>query len=588
MLWVKHVLSDQRSGTSWQCEVVHGCSSDLKPTYPAAMGAQHEIMGDNRSSNLAKTNHGTRSSSCILSSYRGHRGGVTCVKFRPLMKHLVSGGSDGSVLMWGLFCRSSFARHHTQIRPYRFLGHQGEVCAVAVSPLDTVVASAARDKTVRLWVPTAEGKGSIIRAHSSTVRTVAFSPDGECLLSGGDDKALKIWDVETERFLAGLSGHMNWVRSAEFNSSGRLIVSGGDDKTIRLWDTEKQECVHIFTDILGMVNCTRFHPHGSCIGSSSGQAIQIWDIRSKMLIQHYAGNAGTVKSISFHPSGNFILSACDDATLKIWDLREGKIFRTIKGHEGPTTCAEFSPQGDHFASGSQDEQVMLWQSNFKQVRKPFVLGSSLRDASCFAPSNDEIVKQNEKASSDSAEMVHVKEDSFLSDSISTPTQATLEVSKDRDPVGDGRVQHVEDLQRDASERIAKDIQKGAQGLNNNEDAQKGPHIAEDVHEPHSENVQETSTTEAHENNGSVVEAPSSYPTRLAQTNQDRSCNLDLPETRDLAMTLEHLISQMDTLTKTITVFEERLSHIEDKVINLEKIGSRRQEQRSREEQDLAD
>ena len=44
---------------------------------------------------------------------------------------------------------------------------------------------------------------------------------------------------------------------------------------------------------------------------------QIWDIRSKMLIQHYAENAGTLRSICFHPSGNFLLSTCDDATLKV-------------------------------------------------------------------------------------------------------------------------------------------------------------------------------------------------------------------------------------------------------------------------------
>ncbi|KAI5054866.1 hypothetical protein GOP47_0030011 [Adiantum capillus-veneris] len=380
---------------------------------------------------------------------------------------------------------------------------------------------------------------------------------------------------------------MNWVRSAEFNSSGRLIVSGGDDKTIRLWDTERQECVHIFTDILGMVNCTRFHPHGSCIGSSSGQAIQIWDIRSKMLIQHYAGNTGTVRSFSFHPSGNFLLSTCDDATLKIWDLREGKIFKTIKGHEGATTCAEFSPAGDHFASGSQDEQVMLWQSNLKQVRKPFVLGSSLRDVSRFAPSGDEIVSQNEKASSDNAKRVHLNEDSFLSDTIPTLTQVTLEVSKDGEPIEDAQVQYVEEFQRDGPEQHVEGIHKDAQGPQTDEDADKGLHAGEDVHNPHTEEGQET-CTEAHENNGSVPE-PSSSPTRLSNSDQDGSCNLDLQETQALTMTLEHLISQMATLTKTISLFEERLSHIEDKVLNLEKFESKPQEQRSTmKEHDLVD
>ena len=59
----------------------------------------------------------------LMTSYRGHKGGVTCLCFRPLMKHLVSGGSDGSVLLWSLFCRPGLSRQ-TQIRPYRFLGHQ--------------------------------------------------------------------------------------------------------------------------------------------------------------------------------------------------------------------------------------------------------------------------------------------------------------------------------------------------------------------------------------------------------------------------------------------------------------------------------
>lgn len=44
---------------------------------------------------------------------------------------------------------------------------------------------------------------------------------------------------------------------------------------------------------------------------------QIWDIRSKMLVQHYAANAGVVNSVCFHPSGNFLLSTCEDSTIRV-------------------------------------------------------------------------------------------------------------------------------------------------------------------------------------------------------------------------------------------------------------------------------
>lgn len=45
--------------------------------------------------------------------------------------------------------------------------------------------------------------------------------------------------------------------------------------------------------------------------------VQVWDIRSKMLIQHYAANAGVVNSVAFHPSGNFLLSTCEDSTIRV-------------------------------------------------------------------------------------------------------------------------------------------------------------------------------------------------------------------------------------------------------------------------------
>lgn len=40
------------------------------------------------------------------------------------------------------------------------------------------MASASRDKTVRLWVPTVTGSTGVFKAHSQTVRSVQFTSDG--------------------------------------------------------------------------------------------------------------------------------------------------------------------------------------------------------------------------------------------------------------------------------------------------------------------------------------------------------------------------------------------------------------------------
>ena len=130
-------------------------------------------------------------------SFRGHKDGVSSVSFSPTMKQLVSGGLDGTVMVWNF---------KMQMRAFRFVGHKAAVTSVDFAPSGSLIASGSRDQTIRLWAANVKGESVSIRAHTAPVNSVAFSGDGQQLVTTSDDKSVKAWSIPTQRFKHSFSG----------------------------------------------------------------------------------------------------------------------------------------------------------------------------------------------------------------------------------------------------------------------------------------------------------------------------------------------------------------------------------------------
>ncbi|XP_040200088.1 POC1 centriolar protein homolog B isoform X2 [Rana temporaria] len=402
-----------------------------------------------------------------------------------------------------------------QSRAFRFIGHKEAVLSVQFSPIGHLVASASKDRTVRLWTPNIKGESTIFKAHTSCVRCVDFSNDGQTIITASDDKSIKAWNVYHQRFLFSLSQHTNWVRCAKFSPDGRLITSCSDDKTVRIWDTTNRVCINTFMDYKGHSNYVNFNPSGTCVASAGADStVKVWDIRMNKLLQHYQVHSAGVNSLSFHPSGNYLLSASNDGTVKVLDLLEGRLLYTLHGHQGPVLSVAFSRDGEKFASGGTDAQVLVWRTHFDKF------------------GHKEVVKLQQKRLCPEVPP-HLNDIYPRSSHFHTSTGHSIQIN----PVFEvPNTQNVHPAIIDVRNKPSSKQQE--QDWNNHQRSEAMPHAP--------------------------LSLPSTSMKKHGHTGRPLTDEQFAPHP-SLTSTLEHILDQLNVLTQTVSILERRLTMTEDKL-----------------------
>jgi WD40 repeat protein/tetratricopeptide (TPR) repeat protein len=267
--------------------------------------------------------------------------------------------------------------------------HSDFVLASSFSPNGELVATASRDCTVKLWkidgtlVRTfqdselkrsreALGETCVARpSHNDYVLGLSFSPNGRSIATASRDKTIKIWSLEGQ-LLNTLRSHTERVNSVSFSPNGELLVSGGDDQTVRLWNRdgallrtiEKQENYDAGHNsyVTGVV----FSPDGRTLASAGwDNTVKLWDLEGTLLKEF--SDSDSVTSVSFSPQGQVLAVGSWDGTVKLWSVLDGTLIKSLQGHESGVLSVSFSPDGRTIASGSADETAILWDLDFDRL-----------------------------------------------------------------------------------------------------------------------------------------------------------------------------------------------------------------------------
>jgi len=224
----------------------------------------------------------------VIEPLKGHHGWVESLIFAPAHDLLISTDSWGELRAWN--CKDD----SPQPRWRRQQAHDGWIRAAALSADQSLIATAGRDRTVRVWSTTDGKLLHELRGHEHEVFSVAVHPNNQAVLSGDLFGNIKHWQLEggkiaqeirlekmhyydRDQDVAGLyslrfheDGATLWAAGNEPNRAGRV---GGPPTIYHLtWDSlETQKTLKIGENADAQVFDYELHPDGYLMLVTSGR-----------------------------------------------------------------------------------------------------------------------------------------------------------------------------------------------------------------------------------------------------------------------------------------------------------------------------
>lgn len=297
-----------------------------------------------------------------VATLRGHGEALTSADFSPDGRYVATASRDRSLRLWEPL--------NEQGR-YALFGHQGAVKSAEFSPDGQFLVSSSSDNTAQLW-NAATGRGLFTLAgHKNSVSSAAFSRDGGLAVTGSNDNTARIWDARTGRLLHSLEGHTADVNMAAFDPSGNRVATASDDGTARIWDTQTGALLKVLD---GQANRDSFRHHeaepdiafspdGALVATlEPGAVVGVREVESGKLVAELSGGGGRLTSVAFSPRGDLLAITGDDGFARLWDTRGWNARADLSGHGGGVGGAEFSPDGRRLVTAGDDRTARVWDT----------------------------------------------------------------------------------------------------------------------------------------------------------------------------------------------------------------------------------
>jgi WD40 repeat protein len=286
-----------------------------------------------------------------LGSLEGHADKVTDLSFHPNGKIIASASRDKTIRLWKYKSGDQFSRKKeaSTIQKIQFM------------PDSQTIVSALSGKTVNLL----DREGNLQKVLNGDGSILGINPDGQSLVTGSAATVLKLWSLNgTERTLVG---HPNGITDAQISPDGKTIISLGTEGSLIFWRNGKPN--KVTSELYTKMRNVDFSSDSNLVALRGENQVQIWQSNG-LHIADLPGHVSQVNTVKFSPDSSLIATLGDDNLIHLF-RKNGELLTILKGHKNLIRMIEFNSDSRFIASVSTSYggrgEVRLWHRDGRSI-----------------------------------------------------------------------------------------------------------------------------------------------------------------------------------------------------------------------------